>query len=205
MSVARCCCPRGAVEPPPTLVGVISFNWEPGGSRWNTQRNSSNTVFPGHWGGVLDFTVPYISSGGFRSNAANVPQGTTLTSAKIVVERSLSTARGAASGTASCDIRAEAADTATVLSSAAGADAAIRGTAAISNYTHSVGQFNRVRIELDVTVLAQEMVNRPGWTTSSAFQFFLDRTANTTNVSGVIIEEIGDGVNVAEPELELVY
>ena len=199
-SVARCCC--DGVAPPTVLIGIVSANWEPGGSRFNVIANTPLSVFPAYWGNQNDFGTPFNISGAMRSNPANVPQGATIASCIIVADPCLPSAEGP-SGSATCDVQAEASDTATVLTSAAQADAAPRGAAIIANYNHSVNEFNNVRLEQDVTALAQEMVNRPGWTTASAFQFFFDRVSASVDVSGVIVTEIGGAAGITEPQLEL--
>ena len=202
MSVARCCCPKPG-PPAPSIVGIFSQNWEPGGSRFNVVGNAPFSIFPAYFGDQDDLGTRFDISGVMRSNAIGVPSGTTVVSCLIVATNCLQSASGAGAGTATCDVRAEANDTATIITSAAQADAAPRGTAVISGYSHFVNEFNNVRLELDVTALAQEMINRPGWTVTSQLQFFFDRVSATTNVGAVIVEETGGAAGIANPQLEI--
>lgn len=124
---------------------------------------------------------------GFQS--VSVPQGATIASAQLVIDgiRGFFAARDAeatpvsvnpfpGSGTASCDIAMEDADTATSITTPAIADGLDRTTAKVNTYQHDLDEYNTGDA---VTItglgpLVQEVVDRPGWVSGNDMQLLFD-------------------------------
>ena len=216
MSVARCCCDGQPPQPPvvlPLLAG--SGQWEPGGTEINwIIENTLSVAAWGTWSGVGFRRVSgYIRT--TTAGGAQIPQGANIQLAELIAEVCLNTASAgfstASSGTAACDISGEDNDTATVITTAAQADALPRTLATVANYEHDLGQFNNNELRIDVTSLVQQMVDRPGWALTSQLQFLMDENGNSTSnpgtegVYGQFMDRGGANGPADWPRVEVTY
>lgn len=147
-------------------------------------------------------SAPDNNTTALRFTNITIPQGATITSAKVTVWTNLNQGSNA---TAWMDIGAEQVDNAAQLSSAANHEARKDNVGTTVQWgPHSgIGSADQPFESPDLSEVVQEIVDRPGWSSGNAIQFFT--MANPSITVDYQFRSYYEGVSASYPRLEITW